>query len=120
MPEDEKMLTEAATHLRSIVTAGAITSAQDPQASSHQHYNNRTLQELHDAARADPSFVHLLNCVTSGFPTNWYLLHASLLMYWKLCDNLYTDGELVLYSCRIVLPASHRRHALAHLHDSHR
>ncbi|XP_068235531.1 uncharacterized protein [Palaemon carinicauda] len=51
---------------------------------------DRTLQELRAAARADSS------------------------------ENLSTDGDLVLYGARIVVPAALRRRTLARLHDSHR
>ncbi|XP_068245434.1 uncharacterized protein [Palaemon carinicauda] len=50
---------------------------------------DRTLQELQAAARADPS------------------------------ENLSTDGDLVLYGARIVVPTALRRRTLASLHDSH-
>lgn len=38
---------------------------------------DRTLQDLQAAARADPSYTRLLDCVTSGFPSNRYDLHSS-------------------------------------------
>ena len=116
-PDDEKMSTEVTTHLRSIVSTTVIASTQD---SPHQDDDDPLLQEIRDAAIADPDYVRLLDHVTSGFPTNRYSLHSSLLPYWKIREHLYTDGELVLYGCRIVVPASHRRQTLARLHDSHR
>lgn len=35
-------------------------------------------------------------------------------------NELYADGDLVLYGPRIIIPAALRRRTLAHLHDSHR
>ncbi|XP_064105993.1 uncharacterized protein LOC135215363 [Macrobrachium nipponense] len=85
--------------------------AQDP---------NRILQDLCDAVKADPAYTHLLDCVTSGFPRNRYDLHNSLLPYWKLREDLYADGDLVLYGARVVVPAALRRRTLPHLQNSHR
>ena len=56
----------------------------------------------------------------SGFPSNRYELHSSLLLYWKLRDHLYTDGELALYGQKIVVSAAFCRRTLARLHDIHR
>lgn len=81
---------------------------------------DKTLQEQRTAARADPSYVRLLDCVTSGFPTNRCDLHSSLLPYWNLREDLYADGDLVLYGARVVVPATLRCRTLQRLHDSHR
>lgn len=115
-PEDEMACTDATAHLRRVVAANAERSDEG----NPHHDADRTLHELRDAARADPSYARLTDCVTSGFPSNRYELHSSLLPYWKLRDHLCADGELVLYGQRIVVPAALRRRTLARLHDSHR
>ncbi|KAG0725211.1 Transposon Tf2-6 polyprotein [Chionoecetes opilio] len=120
-PEDEMVCSEAAAHLRSVVSLNAINQDQDPSHLDPPHQDaDRTIQELRAAAVTDPSYTRLRDCVTSGFPPNRYTLHNSLLPYWKFRDCLYADGELVLYGQRIVVPAAHRRRTLARLHDSHR
>ncbi|XP_064091594.1 uncharacterized protein K02A2.6-like [Macrobrachium nipponense] len=114
--EDEISGASSAAHLRTVMAVNAVTlsdesPAQDP---------DRILQDLRDAVKADPAYTHLLDCVTSGFPRNRYDLHNSLLPYWKLREDLYADGDLVLYGARVVVPAALRRRTLSHLHDSHR
>lgn len=111
-PEDEVLCTEAAVSLRTVVTVRAVTATEED--------DDKTLEEIRAAARADPAYVRLLNCVTSGFPANRYDLHNSLLPYWKIRDELYADGDLVLYGVRVVVPAALRRRTLTRLHDSHR
>ena len=70
------------------------------------------LQELQQAARTDETYVRLLNCVRNGFPTHRYDLHNSLLDFWKIRDELYCDGDLVLCGPRIVVPAASRESVL--------
>ena len=112
--EDESICSDATTHLRALVSANATTGD-----SPHRN-DDRTLQELRTAAREDPAYSQLLQCVTSGFPSNRYDMHNSVLPYWKLRDSLSADGELVLYGQRIVVPTALRRRTLARLHDSHK
>lgn len=71
---------------------------------------NRTLQDIHAATRADLLYTYLLKHVTSGFPSNIYNLHNTLLPFWKIWDDLSADGDLVCLCCR----------TLTLLHDSHR
>ncbi|XP_076032421.1 uncharacterized protein LOC143020148 [Oratosquilla oratoria] len=114
-PEDETDCDKDAAHVRSVVasSAGAREDGPSPDA-------DRALQELRAEAQADPAYGHLLTCVSSGFSSNRLALPSSVLPYWKLRDALSTDGNLVLYGQRIVVPAALRKRTLARLHDSHR
>ena len=116
LSEDTTDCAEATAHVRSVINVTAASQDEDAPLIDA----DRTLQDMSNAAQADPSYVRLRDCVTSGFPTNRYNLHTSLLPYWKLRDALSTDGNLVLYGARILVPAALRRHTLARLHDSHR
>ncbi|KAK3895886.1 hypothetical protein Pcinc_000495 [Petrolisthes cinctipes] len=58
-----------------------------------QHVNDDVqLEELHQAARTDETYVMLLEHVRHGFPSHRYDLNNSLLDYWKIRDELYCDG----------------------------
>ena len=115
-PDDEISCADAAAHFRAIVTINAVVSEENPSSQDA----DRTLQEFQDAARVDPQYTRLLDCVTSGFPSNRYDLHSSLLPFWKLWDDLTADSSLILYGARVVVPITLRRRTLARLHDSHR
>lgn len=115
--EDDTECDETTAHIRAIITFNA-TPSEDPLPATADA--DRNLQEIRVAAKADPIYSRLLAYVSSGFPTNRYDLHNSVLPYWKFRDSLYADGELVLYGQRIVIPATLRRRTLARLHDSHR
>ncbi|XP_064077717.1 uncharacterized protein LOC135195390 [Macrobrachium nipponense] len=97
---------EVTAHVRSVINA--TTASQDEDAPTIDA--DRTLQDMSIAAQADPTYVGLRDCISSGFPTNRYDLHASLSPYWKLREALSTDGNLVLYGTRTSptpsLPAS--------------
>nr|XP_027214367.1 uncharacterized protein LOC113807327 [Penaeus vannamei] len=114
--EDENLCNDAATHLRSIVTCNTIGTVTDPKTQDA----DRTLQELREAASVNPEYARLKDCMSTGFPSNRYDLHKSLLPYWKIRDSLSADGELVLYGQRIIIPTAYRRRTLTQLHASHR
>ncbi|XP_064079558.1 uncharacterized protein K02A2.6-like [Macrobrachium nipponense] len=114
--EDVTGCAEVTAHVRSVINA--TTASQDEDAPTIDA--DWTLQDMSIAAQADPTYIRLRDCISSGFPTNRYDLHASLSPYWKLREALSTDGNLVLYRARILVPAALRRRTLARLHDSHR
>ncbi|XP_064085391.1 uncharacterized protein K02A2.6-like [Macrobrachium nipponense] len=117
-PEDEEECTTSTAHVRRIVASTATST--DDQATGPIIEEDKSLQEIRTAASQDQDYSRLIHYVSNGFPTNRYDLHTSALPYWKLRDNLYADGELVLYGPRIVIPAALRRRTLDRLHDSHR
>lgn len=104
--------TEVAVAVRAVHT---LATADTPSTTT-----DIQLEELQQAARADNTYVRLLDCVRHGFPRHRYGLHITLLDYWKIRDELYCDGDLVLYGPRIVVPAASRKTVLRRLHDSHR
>ena len=110
-PEDDTLCADSTASSHTVATVRAVSATAE---------EDKIPEELRNAARGDPAYVRLLDCVTSGFPSDRYALHNSLLPYWKLRDSLYADGDLVLYGTRIVVPAALRRRVLTHLHDSHR
>ncbi|XP_042883428.1 uncharacterized protein LOC122260291 [Penaeus japonicus] len=77
------------------------------------------LEDLRKAASEDTTYRELLHHVRSGFPNDRYDLQNSLRPYWKIRDDLYCDGNLVLYGARMVIPTALRRRILTRLHDSH-
>ncbi|XP_066978839.1 uncharacterized protein [Macrobrachium rosenbergii] len=113
--EDMTGCAEVTAHVRSVINTA--TASQDNDASTFDA--DWTLQDTLIAAQADPTYVCLHDCISSGFPTNRHDLHSSLLPHWKLREALFTDGNLVFYGTRILVPAALRRHTLSRLHDSH-
>lgn len=43
-----------------------------------------------------------------------------MLPYWKITDDLYADGDLVVFGTGLAIPSIIRRRTLARLHDRHR
>ena len=115
-PEDELGLTDAAAHIRAIMSVSTSPSQDEPPSQDA----DLILQELREAASTDPIYTRLRQSIISGFPSNRYDLHTTLLPFWKIRDNLSVDGDLVLYGARVVIPEALRRRTLARLHDSHR
>ncbi|XP_066953187.1 uncharacterized protein [Macrobrachium rosenbergii] len=75
-PEDEIAGAPSATHLRTVMTVYTVTSSGESPAQDA----DRTLQDLRDAARTDPVYTRLLDCVTSGFPSNRYGMNSTLMV----------------------------------------
>ncbi|XP_066943520.1 uncharacterized protein [Macrobrachium rosenbergii] len=103
-------------HVRYVIIAA--TASQDEDAPTIG--TDQTLQDMSIAAQADPTYVHLHDCIISGFPTNQHNLHASSLLYQKLQEGLSTNGNLVFCIARVLVPAALHCHTLARLHKSHR
>lgn len=78
------------------------------------------LEDIRQAARDDPAYSELLQCVKTGFPRDRYTHPNLLWSFLKLRDDLYSEDDLVLYGAHIVVPAALRCRVLTRLHDSHR
>lgn len=61
------------------------------------------MEELHTDASEDASYEKLLYHVKSGFPEDCCNLPSALGPYWKMHNELYSDGDLVLYGLRVVV-----------------
>ncbi|XP_037780967.1 uncharacterized protein K02A2.6-like [Penaeus monodon] len=114
--EDGIFNTEMDTSVK-IAALHAVKSVQASDAIDEQE--DLFMEELRMAASKDASYEELLHHVKSGFPNDRYNLPSTLRPYWKIRNELYNDGDLVLYGPRVVVPASLRRSTLARLHDCH-
>lgn len=77
------------------------------------------LEELLRAARDNPAYEKLLQCVREDFPRDRYASLNTLRPFWKLLEDLYCEDDLVLYGARVVVPVTLHRRVLVCLHDSH-
>ncbi|XP_037781990.1 uncharacterized protein K02A2.6-like [Penaeus monodon] len=116
MVEDGIFNTEMDTSVK-IAALHAVKSVQASDAIDEQE--DLFMEDLRMAASKDASYEELLHHVKSGFPNDRYNLPSTLRPYWKIRNELYNDGDLVLYGPRVVVPASLHRSILARLHDSH-
>lgn len=88
--EDDILCADAAASLiRTVATMRTVTTPQEDE--------EKVIEELRAAARADPVYVNLFKDVPSGIPSHSYNLRSSLSPYWKVWDELYTDGSLIPY-----------------------
>ena len=120
MREDNVLDAETSFSVRSITLRAVESLVPDTNRGASGPPRDVALDDLRQAAREDPAYSELLQCVRTGFPSDRYSLLNSLRPFWKLRDDLYTEDDLVLYGARIVVPAALRRRVLDRLHDSHR
>lgn len=88
-------------------------------AASTPHLPDTLMEELRTAAAADPHYADLIVAIETGFPANRTHTPTHVRQYWSIREQLSTDGGIVLYGSRIVIPSASRRGILAKLHASH-
>ena len=103
---DEENLPEvSAAEIRAIVSE----DAQD----------NIRVQELRDQAKRDGTYIQLKERILNGFPDHKNQLPEALRQYWQVRQGLSIEDDLILYGCRLLIPAAMRKKILAHLHLAH-
>ena len=80
---------------------------------------NIRLQDLRDTAAHDPAYQQLKHTITHGFPDHRSQLPESFRCFWSAREHLSVDDGLIVYGCRLLIPASMRRQVLISLHESH-
>ena len=80
---------------------------------------NLRLDAVRSAIDSDHDAQLLLDTVRTGFPNTKDQLQLALHPYWALRDSLSIDDGLVVYGCRLVIPAPMRKDVLNMLHASH-
>eukprot|EP00117_Sycon_ciliatum_P038875 scpid16023/ scgid28814/ Transposon Ty3-G Gag-Pol polyprotein; Gag3-Pol3; Transposon Ty3-1 TYA-TYB polyprotein; Capsid protein; p24; Spacer peptide p3; Nucleocapsid protein p11; Ty3 protease; p16; Spacer peptide J; Reverse transcriptase/ribonuclease H; p55; Integrase p61; Integrase p58 len=120
-PEDEALDAEVQFCVRVVTTMNAdqLAVAAAPSPSDSTSAADPILAQLGEAAAADSDYCALREAVIDGFPNRWSTTSHALQHYWPLKSELSTDGHLVLYGSRIVVPAAARPDALQRLHASH-
>ena len=77
------------------------------------------LQDLRKAAEADQEYQQLKHYIHQGFPNHCQALPDACRRYWHIRSQLSLDDDLIVYGCRLLIPASLRPKTLAQLHSSH-
>ena len=86
----------------------------------HRLEDDPRLQEVRQAAKADPTYLSLVEVILEGFPADKNQLALELRPYWGVREMLSIDDTgLILYGCRLLIPAALRRSMLERLHESH-
>ena len=80
---------------------------------------NLRLDAVLPAIDADHEAQVLLDTLRTGFPNTKAQLQLALHPYWALRDSLSIDDGLVVYGCRLVIPAPMRKYVMNMLHASH-
>lgn len=101
------------------VSAGVAATVRVVHSLTHSTTSDIQLKKLQHITPANDTYVRLRECVPHRVPGHQYDLHNTLLDFWKICKELYCDGDLVLYGPRIVVPAASRKTVLQSLHASH-
>ena len=80
---------------------------------------NRHLQDLRQQAEQDEEYQQLRTIILQGFPAHRHQLTELCRRYWNIREHLSLDDDLIVYGCRLLIPAKMRRQILAQLHESH-
>ena len=76
------------------------------------------LGEIRRHAELDGCYQQLRHYIMDGFPDYHDQLPDECRRYWNVRDRLSVDDGLIVYGCRLLIPAAMRREVLSSLHDS--
>ncbi len=79
---------------------------------------NRHLQDLRQQAEQYEEYQQLRTVILQGFPTHRHQLTEPCRRYWNIREHLSLDDNLIVYGCRLLIPAEMRRQVLAQLHEA--
>ena len=80
---------------------------------------NLHIQKLRQSAEQDQTYQALKSVITEGFPNTKESLPAPLKKFWSVKDYHSIDDDLIVYGCRLLIPASLRPTMLSRLHEAH-
>ena len=112
-PEPHETLAESDLDYHQAPTAAAIRVVTTPPT------DNLRLQNLREIAKDDQDYQTLKHYIANGFPEHRKELPDSCKPYWSSRTHLSIEDDLIVYGCRLLIPAQMRRAVLQQLHDSH-
>ena len=77
------------------------------------------LETLRRCATEDDQYRRLLHYIREGFPEHQHQLPEDCRSFWGVRNLLSVDEDLIVYGCRLVIPARMRREVLSQLHEAH-
>ena len=112
-PSTEEMLAERSEEDELEMSIAEIRAV----ASNHQE--SVRLQVLRQYAGEDVVYQQLLHYIRDGFPEHRSQLPEECRRFWNVRSHLSVDEGLVVYGCRLVIPAKMQREVLSQLHEAH-
>ena len=109
------------THLQSwiFINDQAEMSIAEIRALHGETHVNRHLQDLQQQAEQDEEYQQLCTIILQGFPAHHHQLTEPCRRYWNIREHLSLDDDLIVYGCRLLIPAKMCQQVLAQLHESH-
>ena len=77
------------------------------------------LQDLRKHGEQDPEYQQLMHYIRNGFPEHRNQMPDECKRYWSVRNQLALDDDLIVYGCRLLIPAKMRHGVLTQLHESH-
>ena len=77
------------------------------------------VQEVRECAQKDDEYQQLKRMILEGFPDHRGQLPDGCKQYWQARYHLTLDNDLIVYGCRLLIPAALRKGVLAQLHKAH-
>lgn len=116
--DDVELDTEPSACIRQVIRISAVTM-NDVEQPAVDHLSDPVIENLKALAAEDEDYQKLLKAVTNGFPNQRTDAHPYVQQFWGIRNELTASDGLVLFECRLVIPAAGRRDVLQKLHASH-
>lgn len=97
----------------------AMTFADVRALRSNGSQESVRVQEVKECAQSDEEYQQLKQVILQGFPDHRGQLPDGCKQYWQARHHLTLDNDLIVYGCRLLIPAALRRGILTQLHKAH-
>ncbi len=102
-----------------LLAEGLASSAEVRALTNGGQHDSLRLTDLRHIAEQDDEYQQLKHYIEVGFPQKRKQLPTKCQRYWNVRNQLTIDDGLIVFGCRLLIPAKLQQSALRQLHAAH-